>query len=177
VAVEQVYPGAAPVAIGRGLVASSFQYYLSGVESLRVTVQAILPGGTVDVLWRTWREDDRSIVLTRESIDYGSVVALSTTHEYPLQAGALLNVRVGVGSGTGVYGLLWVRVQLLQGRGTAALVVGTLLQGYVSNQNDLAWPGSPIEKQDQAAGSVFSIAGSWAPRRSHGPCRRVSAGA
>lgn len=158
-AVEQAYPGAAPAAIGRGLVASSFQYYLSGVESLRVTVQAILPGGRVDVLWRTWRESDRQIVLTRESIDYGSVVALSTTHEYPLQAGALLNVRVGVGSGTAFYGLLWVRVQLLQGQGAAALVVGTLVQGYISSQNDLGWPGSPIEKQDQTSGCIVSVAG------------------
>lgn len=158
-ALEQLYPAAAPPIIGRGLIASSFQYYLTGTETLRVAVTPIYGVGTVELATRLWRESDRVVVLQRETISLGGIFPVAATKEYALDAGALLNVRIGVGDLVVPYALVWVRVQLIQGAGAGAPVIGTLAQGYVSTQNDLAWPGSPIEKQDQAAGFVLSIPG------------------
>lgn len=158
--VERFAPGAPAAAIGSGLVASSFQYYLTGDESLRVIVTPLrLPAGTIELAWRSWRQSDRQVVLTRQSIPAGVIFPIASTTEYPLNAGALLNLRVGVGSTAVQYGLVWVRVQLILGAGTSANVIGTLAQGFVSTQNDLGWPGSPIEKQDQAAGFLVSEPG------------------
>lgn len=157
--VERLYPGTASPIIGRGLVASSFQYYLTGVESLRVVMQSLVAGVKLELACRLWRESDRAVVLSRELIDSGTGIPTPVTTEYALDAGALLNVRLGVASGTPAHGAIWVRVQLIQGAGAAAVVVGTLLQGFVSTSNDLGWPGSPIEKQDSASGFVASHAG------------------
>lgn len=158
--VERITPGAPSAAIGGGLVASSFQYYLTGDESIRVIVTPVrFPAGTIELAWRSWRQSDRQVVLTRQTIQAGVIFPIGSTTEYPLNEGALLNLRVGVGAATVQYGLAWVRVQLILGAGASANVIGTLAQGFVSTQNDLGWPGSPIEKQDQAAGFLLSEPG------------------
>jgi hypothetical protein len=154
-AAERVFPGAAPVASGRGLVASSFQYYLTGDESLRVqTISSNVPGAIVDVGVRLWREDDRAIFIERER-HVCSPPALSQK-DYALPAGALLNLRLSTTTSTAVYGRLFVRAQLIRGAGAAADVVGTLAQGYISPQNDRAWPGSPIESMQDSLGVVIN---------------------
>lgn len=156
---EQVYRGAAPVGVGRGLVASSFQYYMTGDESLRVTVQTLQGARDYDITYRFWREADREIQLARQTIHTTDPGPSAVTADYPLDAGALLNLRVGRTGQNVFYGLSWVQVQIVRGSGLAAIVVGTLLQGFISNENDLGWPGSPIEKQDQASGFIQSVAG------------------
>jgi hypothetical protein len=157
VAVERVSPGATGSAvIGRGLVASSFQYYLSGDEALRVTVECLTGARDVEIAWRLWREQDRQIVLTRDTFKTPSLGPSSTTRVYPLDAGALLNLRIACGSTFIAYGLVWIRAQIVRGAGAAENIIGTVLQGFISTQNDLGWPGSPIEKQDQASGFMSS---------------------
>jgi hypothetical protein len=154
-ATERLFPssGAAP-AIGRGLVASSFQYYLSGEESLRIeTLTPNAAGTRVQVSTRLWRESDRQIQIEREEI-VGT--AAGTQTDFPLDAGALLNLRIGTTTSTVAYGRVFVRAQLVRGSGAAATIVGTLLQGYISAQQDLAWPGSPIEKMRDAPGVVIN---------------------
>jgi hypothetical protein len=154
-AAERVFPGAAPVASGRGLVASSFQYYLTGDESLRIeTISNNVPFAVVDVGVRLWREDDRAIVIERER-HVCSPPALSQK-DYPLPAGALLNLRLSTTTSAAIYGRLFVRAQLIRGGGASAHVVGTLAQGYISPQNDRAWPGSAIETMRDSPGVVVN---------------------
>lgn len=155
-AAERVYPGAAPVASGRGLVASSFQYYLTGDESLRVeTISNNAPFAIVDVGVRLWREDDRAIIIERER-HVCSPPALSQK-DYALPAGALLNLRLATSTAAAIYGRLFVRAQLIRGTGAAADVIGTLVQGYLSPQNDIAWPGSPIQTMHDGRGVIFDV--------------------
>lgn len=156
-AVERFAPGATgTAAIGRGLVASSFQYYLSGDEALRVTVECLTGARDIEIAWRLWREQDRQIILTRDTFKTGAVGPSSISRTYPLDAGALINLRLACGATSIPYGLVWVRAQIVRGAGGAEIIIGTLLQGFLSTQNDLGWPGSPIEKQDQASGFIIS---------------------
>jgi hypothetical protein len=158
VAVERVFPGAtSSAAIGRGLVASSFQYYLTGDEQLRVTVTTLQGARDYDITYRFWRESDRQIQVARQRLSTTDPGPSTATATYPLDSGALLNLRVGRTGLNVFYGLTWVQVQIVRGDGAAQIVLGTLLQGFVSNQNDLGWPGSPIEKQDQASGFIQSV--------------------
>jgi hypothetical protein len=152
---ERFFPGVGPVLPGRGLVASSFQYYLTGDESLRVeTLNTLGPSDVpvVDVGVRLWREDDRAIIVERER-HVGNFLTLSRA-DYALPAGALLNLRLSTASALVVYGNLFVRAQLIRGAGPSADVIGTLTQGYLSPQNDRAWPGSPIESMHDSLGVV-----------------------
>jgi hypothetical protein len=150
---ESVFPAAAPVTIGRGLVASSFQFYLSGTESLRVTTITRFFAVDVDVAWRFWREDTRAIQINRQAIRVSGLVATDTT-DIPLDAGAIVNLRVGTATTLPKYGQVFVRVEIVQGSGPAATVLGTLLQGYISASNDLAWPGSPLQSMHDSRGTV-----------------------
>jgi hypothetical protein len=169
VTVERVFPGAtSSAAIGRGLVASSFQYYLTGDEALRVTVHTLSGAGATEIAMRIWREADRQILMHRETLRTVDPGPSTVTHDYPLPPGALLNLRIARGSGLIFYGITWVQAQLIRGSGGAVEVIGTLVQGYIGTGQDLGWPGSPIEKQDQASGFIVtaipSIAGftaSW----------------
>lgn len=154
--VERVFPGAAGAAIGRGLVASSFQYYLTGDEALKVTVTTLQGARDYDITYRFWREADREIQVARQRVSTTDPGPSSATATFPLDAGALLNLRVGRTGLNVFYGLSWVQVQIVRGDSAAQLVLGTLLQGFISNQNDLGWPGSPVEKQDQTSGFIVT---------------------
>jgi len=156
--VERVYPATAPALIGRGLVASSFQYYLSGDEHLRVLARnASGVAWPLDVQWRFWREADRVIQLT-DTAHATDPTGTESSEDFALDAGALIGLRVGF-SRTGLrFGLVWVRVQLIRGLGPGARVIGTLLQGYVSAHNDLAWPGSPLETMHEGHGATVQKA-------------------
>jgi hypothetical protein len=123
---------------------------------LRVTVTSLEPARPIEVAWRFWREQDRQIVLTRQTLQTTDPAPSTVTKTYPLDAGALLNLRIASGSTPVHYGLVWVQVQVVRGFEGAVDVIGTVLQGFLSTQNDLGWPGSPIEKQDQAAGFIIS---------------------
>lgn len=144
---------AAPVSIGRGLVASSFQYYLTGAENLRVTAFYRFAPLTVDLAWRFWREQDRVIQLGADSMRV-TALGVTTTKDFALDAGALVGLRIGTSQAGLQLGELWVRVQLIRGLGGATQVIGTLLQGYVTAENDLAWPGSPLQSQHDGRGAV-----------------------
>jgi hypothetical protein len=150
---ERVYQAAAPVATGRGLVASSFQYYLTGDEFLRVEASAPqISNIVVDIGARHWREADRVIQVHRERLVVDQLASV-TRADYALDAGALLNLRVSTANAAAVLGRLFVRAQLTVGSGAAASVLGTLLQGYISPANDRAWPGSPIETMHDGLGA------------------------
>ena len=153
---ERVYPATAPAAIGRGLVASSFQYYLSGAENLRLEIYSFTAAVQVDVAYRFWREDDRSIQIAKQS--FSSLTYLATVgRNYKLDAGALLGVRVSTPNTTINYGHLFVRAQIIRGLEGGTEVLGTLLQGYINAENDRAWPGSPIEQFKDAPGVPTDI--------------------
>lgn len=154
-ATERITSGAQGVAIGRGLVASSFQYYLTGAESIRVSAISRYSNVKVDITYRFWREQDRQIQVNRDALTV-SLDDPPTLKSVGLDAGALLNLRLSTDDTRPKLGMLWVRAQLVIGDGAAAQVLGTLLQGYISAQNDLGWPGSPLQTMHESHGSIIT---------------------
>ena len=149
---------AQPVTTGGGRVISSpFQFYTTGEDSLRILSANSVAGVTLKIQarfvdsfgkiqansWDHTPNADRSIAAT----------------EFEMGVGALLNLTVFAGSGAPMIGQTFVIVQLIRGSGVAAIVLGTLLQGYVTTQQAIGWPGSPIVSSTDGEPAIRTILG------------------
>lgn len=148
----QPVPGA-----GGRVIASPFQFVTTGEDSLRITSVNSLVGVRVKVqarrldsggdikasAWDHTPASDRTAVMT--DIELGS--------------GALLNLTVFASAGAPRVGQTFVIVQLIRGTGAVAIVLGTLLQGYITSTQGLGWPGSPIQSSIEAGGCVRVLTG------------------
>lgn len=141
-----------------GVTPTPFQYTLNGTEQIRVVSYNRAAAVTLDLVWRQWRDSDGSIVVTKVNALGGGFPTPATT-DIPLTSGALLNLRLSTQNTTVRYGQLWTQVQIVAGASGAKEILGTLLQGYVTNLNELAWPGSPIQSQHDARGIILDA--SW----------------
>jgi hypothetical protein len=75
----------------------------------------------------------------------------------PVEAGQLLHARLLTATDVKV-GQCFCRLLLAEGNTSgAALAVGTIIQGYVANGNDLGWPGSPIMQSTDGPGVLQMI--------------------
>jgi hypothetical protein len=77
----------------------------------------------------------------------------------PMGTGWILNAEIVASSGTPRRGQCFARLELVQGREGAVTSLGTLLQGYVSDTNVLAYPGTPITQSTEGHGVIRSITG------------------
>lgn len=143
-------------AAGRVL-ASPFQFFTTGEESLRITTACSVTGVRVALHYR-FLDPDQGIVANREQ-HTPNTDRTTRSDEYTLGSGALLNLTVYADVGTPKLGQCFVRVQLIRGRGAAAVVMGTIAQGYVTANQDLAWPGSSIDRSVDGPGVIRSILG------------------
>jgi hypothetical protein len=154
---EQVFPGQPPVVFGGRLLPSPAQFYVTGEDRLRIVAvnslagvviavharRADLQGRTVPDKWTHTPNSDRTV--TRDDFDLGQ--------------GSLLNVTVFAGSGSPRIGQTFVIVQLVRGMGAAAIVLGTLLAGYITGTQARGFPGSPIEDSIGGGGVTRFIQG------------------
>jgi hypothetical protein len=145
-------------AAGRVL-ASPFQFFTTGEEALRVT-SACSTAGTLIALHYRFLDPEKGITANRET-QTASSDRTAVTSEFSLGAGALLNLTVFAETGAPKMGQCFVRVQLIRGRGAAAVVMGTLVQGYVTGNQDLAWPGSALQYSTDGPGVIRTIVGTF----------------
>jgi hypothetical protein len=82
------------------------------------------------------------------------------TSDIPLGRGWLQTLTVIASGGSPMYGGVFVCVDVIQGRGAGATTVGTLLQGFVTSGQRLAWPGTPLRSPTESTGAFRSVAGS-----------------
>lgn len=145
-----------PLIGSAGLAPTPFQYLLTGDETVRLTVLSRAADGTttVDATLRQWRRDTGDTTIGVERLDIAGGLSGTGTRDLTVAPGALLNLRIGTPDPDIRYGELWVRAQLVLGNSSGAIVLGTLVQGYVTPINDLAWPGSPLEKTHDAKGVI-----------------------
>jgi hypothetical protein len=61
---------------------------------------------------------------------------------------------VYVSSGAPISGQTFVQLSLIQGFTGATMPLGTLIQGYVTSQQVLAWPGTPLQNSLDGGGYV-----------------------
>ena len=139
------------------VLASPFQFFTTGEEALRVTSACSVAGALVAVHYR-FLDPERGIIANRETHNPNSDRTTRST-EFALGAGALLNLSVFAETGAPRLGQCFVRVQLIRGRGDAAVVMGTLVQGYVTGNQDLAWPGSPLQYSTDGPGVIRAVLG------------------
>lgn len=149
---------AVPQVIGGGRVLPSpSQFYVTGEDRLRLVVANSLVGVAVGLHWRTatLEGDTKPTRNTHTPATDRSV----TTQDYELGVGSLLNVTVFAAAGAPRIGQTYVMVQLVRGFGTAAIVLGTLLAGYVTATQALGFPGSPIVNSLEGGGYARFFAG------------------
>lgn len=143
-----------------GLTPTPFQFTLGADDHIRVTTFDQRTDAQLDITVRQWRDDTGEVVITTDTVP-SVMTVVGAVRELPVAAGALLNVRIGTPTAALRYGDMFVRVQLVRNTGTAAIVLGTLLQGYVSVGNDLGWPGSPLQTMHDGRGVIAD--GVWGP--------------
>jgi hypothetical protein len=154
---EQVFVGQPQTFGGARLLPSPSQFFLTGEDRLRVVSVNSLAGVSLKVQWRT-------------ATAAGDVVPNSQPHtpnsdrtikqqDYELGSGSLLNVTVFAGAGAPVIGQTYVMVQIVRGEGLAAIVLGTILAGYVTAVQALGFPGSPIVSSVEGEPYLRAISG------------------
>lgn len=154
---EQVFAATPVSAAGGRVIASPFQFYTTGEDNLRVVTSNSLVGVRLKIQGRFIDSAGR---IGAASWDHAPTSDRSVTHDdYSLGVGAVLNLTVFASAGTPQIGQTFVIVQLVRGIGPAAIVLGTLLQGYVTSSQGLGWPGSPIQSSIEGGGYLRTIAG------------------
>lgn len=144
-------------AAGGKVIASPFQFYTTGEDRLRVTSVCSLTGVTIAVQGRLLALDSTIQANTWTHTPHSDRTTKQT--EIDIGAGAVLNLTCFASAGSPKIGQCFVIVQLIRGSDSAAVVLGTLLQGYITGTQQLAWPGSPIQDSISGGGYVRSIIG------------------
>lgn len=150
---ERILPGrprTATITAGADVLASPFQFLVSGEDNLRVRSWCAVANVRLAIDLRFGQAD-------------GAVQAFAETHlpasdrslvtsDIHLTAGYVLNLVVRAAGGTPIVGQCYVIVDVIRGSGGAAVVLGQMLGGYVSSSQGLAWPGSPIASSLEGPG-------------------------
>lgn len=131
--------------------------YLTGEESLRVSALGNAAGLSVAVAARTLTPD-QVIHPTTFTAPVSSNRTLTATTA-PLSEGWLMGVSVRVSGGPPPFGAVWVLLELVRGSGSAAIVLQSLVSGFVTANVPLIWPGSPSVQPIDGAGCLRSITG------------------
>jgi len=154
---ERVFP-AQPISTAAGRVlASPFQFLTTGEDNLRIACANSLAGVTLAIQGRR---------LTSQ----GSIEAfawtftptsdrLVTSQLFSLGVGAILNLTIFAAVGAPQIGQCFVQAKLVRGFSGALVVLGTILQGYVTSSQELAWPGSPIQSSIETGGYARVVTG------------------
>lgn len=147
-----------PQVLGRAkVVISPYPFGLSDDDNLRVTSVNAVTGVTLEVHYR---------LLTREGEVKAGVFKhvpnsnrTAKTDDFPLAGGFVTNLSVFATGGSPLVGQTFVIVQLIRGIGSVAVVLGTMLQGYVTTTQGLGWPGSSIVTSTDGEPVTRSIVG------------------
>lgn len=130
-----------PLAGGR-VVASPFQFYFDGNDNLRVEGWNTAPGATLQVFGRFVRANGE--VNSLNHVLPLTADRLRNVSDFAVGDGYMLNLVVVVTGATPKIGQTFARVSVIRGLSGATIVLGIMLQGTVTSQQALAWPGSPI---------------------------------
>lgn len=131
--------------------------YVTGEDHLRLTSFNGLAGVVLALEGRFMRCDGIVVPIVERHIpntDRTAATVLVTLGE-----GFLSNLQVRATTGAPQQGQCFVIVELVRGRLQAIQPLGTLLQGYVSDVQRLAWPGSPFVSSVAGTGVLRAIVG------------------
>lgn len=140
----EVFPALATpfVSAGARVIASPFQFVADVDTAIRVVSVCSAAGVVLAVQGRRFDERGQLQVITETHTPASNRTTTTTT--FKPGAGALLNLTVFAAQGAPLVGQCYVMVQLLRSTGATAIVLGTLLGGYVTSTQALGFPGSPV---------------------------------
>lgn len=154
--IETVHPAlAAPIQGAFAPTPYSFEF--TGEDRLRLTVFNSVSGVRVAVHVRMHRRTAPTHATRYEFAPTSD--RLASSQELEIGEGYLLNVSCFASSGTPQSGQTFVKLQVIRGSAAAAVVLGTIVQGYVTANQDLAWPGSPLRSSIDGDGVLRYIVG------------------
>lgn len=149
---------AAPFSFGgSNAVATPFQFYTSGAENLRIVSVNALVGVTIVVALRLLTEAPEPLWLTISHVPNSDRTVKQTDH--PLARGFVLNAIAYVTGASPRIGQTFVQLEIIGGLGGATTQLGTLLQGYVTATQKLAFPGSPVQNSIEGGGVTRLLTG------------------
>jgi hypothetical protein len=129
--------------IGEQLSPSPWQYRFTGEDALEIASYNSQTGVRVAVQGRMWSADRGLHPFAFTHVP--SADRMRRLEVFGLPHGYLLNAVVFASSGTPRMGQTFVSLHVVRGQGQARILLATLLQGYISGEQELAFPGSPIE--------------------------------
>lgn len=133
-----------PIAIAGGrVIASPFQFYLDGADNIRLEGWNTCSGAAVEVQGRAI--DDQGNTQTFNMVLTLTADRVRNRRDFAAVRGYILNLVAVARDAEPCIGQTFVRVSIIRGFTGATIVLGVLLQGYVTSQHGLGWPGSPIE--------------------------------
>lgn len=147
-----IRPGAA--ASGR-VTPASFPFFTTGEDNLRVTSYNSAPGVSLKINGRLLDTAGRANADSWDHTPNTDRSAKST--DLTLSGSTLLNLTVFSAAGTPLQGQTYVIVSLIRGIGAGAIVLGTIVQGYVTSNQALGFPGSALQQSTEGSGSVRTI--------------------
>src|SRR3954467_4562200 len=131
--------------------------YLTGEDHLRLTTFGGVAGATVVLEGRLVTIDGRVVPLAETHTPNSNYTSKANT--FALAEGVLTNVQLRASSASLLGGGVFAVLEVVRGLTTNAQALATLLQGYVTTNARLAWPGSPIQASTAGAGRLRSITG------------------
>lgn len=141
-------------AAGRPIV-SPLQYELDGTDALRIVCANSASGVVVTIAG--YRLDEHGVKHPFVHTVTPTTDRAATVEDLALGAGALMNLTAFVSSGTPRVGQTFVVVHLIRGFTGATIVLGTLLSGYVTANQAMAWPGSPLARSTDGRGWIRTV--------------------
>jgi hypothetical protein len=120
------------------------QFAMTGEDNLRITVCGSIVGAVINVQGRFLD------VTTSQVVPFGFQVALpsnrvATSTLFALGTGYLLNLTAfAQGPASLILGQAYVKIDIVRGLTGSTYLLGTLIAGYVTNNQALGFPGSPI---------------------------------
>jgi hypothetical protein len=138
--------------------ATPFQFTTDGTDNLRVVSFNSCPGVVVNINYRFRNNDGTIGANSFQHIPHTDRSA--NVQDIALSPGALINLTAFVTGATPATGQTFVIVELIHGLSGATFLLGTLLSDYITSQQPLGWPGSPIRSSLEGEGwlHVVSIA-------------------
>lgn len=154
---EEILVPMAPAPIEGQLAPSPYNFEFTGEDQLALTVHNSLAGVRVAVHWRM-KPRRGPIIANRQEFTPATDRSASSL-EFGIGEGYLLNLVAFASAGSPRRGQTFVRVRVIRGRDASAVALGSAIQGYVTGNQDRAWPGSPLEGSLEGDGYIRAITG------------------
>lgn len=141
-ATEQAFAASPTYAGGSQIIQSPFQFIADADTYLRIVSACSVPGVTIAVQGR--RLDDAGQLKILDEAHTPNSDRSVKVQDFLIGTGALLNLSVFTKAGAPLIGQCYVQALILRNTGAVAIVLGTLLGGYITARQTLGFPGSPV---------------------------------